>query len=64
MTEALNEEGEEYSDDRLVQAVSARAWSSPQEALEALLADVRAFSGDAVQSDDVTMVMVRYGGQT
>jgi serine phosphatase RsbU (regulator of sigma subunit)/pSer/pThr/pTyr-binding forkhead associated (FHA) protein len=64
VTEAFNAEGEEYSDERLVQAVSARPWSSPQEALEALLADVRAFAGDAVQSDDVTMVMVRYSGQS
>jgi serine phosphatase RsbU (regulator of sigma subunit) len=30
--------------------------------LDALLADVRAFCGDATQSDDVTAVLVRYNG--
>jgi serine phosphatase RsbU (regulator of sigma subunit)/pSer/pThr/pTyr-binding forkhead associated (FHA) protein len=62
VTEALDPQGEEYTDERLVAAVAAREWSSPQEALDALLADVRAFGGDATQSDDLTMVMVRYGG--
>jgi serine phosphatase RsbU (regulator of sigma subunit) len=30
--------------------------------LDALLADVRAFCGEATQSDDVTILMVRYDG--
>jgi serine phosphatase RsbU (regulator of sigma subunit) len=30
--------------------------------LNALLADVKAFCSDATQSDDVTVVMVRYNG--
>ena len=34
----------------------------PQELLDALLADVRAFCGQATPNDDVTMVIVRYDG--
>ena len=29
---------------------------------DALLADLRAFTRDAVQNDDVTLVIVKYGG--
>jgi serine phosphatase RsbU (regulator of sigma subunit) len=30
--------------------------------LDAVLADVKAFCADATQSDDVTVVMVKYNG--
>jgi serine phosphatase RsbU (regulator of sigma subunit) len=62
VTEALNPQGDEYTDERLVASVTARPWPSPQDAVDAVLADVRSFCGDATQSDDVTMMMVRYGG--
>jgi len=40
----------------------AHVGESPQEVLDALLADVKAFCADATQSDDVTVVMVKYNG--
>jgi phosphoserine phosphatase RsbU/P len=62
VSEALNEAGEEYSDDRLLAAVMANRQRTPQELLDALLADVRRFTGAATPSDDITMVVVRYDG--
>ncbi len=62
VSEALNEAGDEYSDDRLLAAVIANRRRTPQELLDALLADVRKFAGAATANDDVTMVVVRYDG--
>lgn len=62
VSEAMNEAGEEYWDDRLVAAVAATRDRSPQALLAALLADVRSFCGRATPNDDVTMVVVRYEG--
>jgi phosphoserine phosphatase RsbU/P len=62
VSEALNEAGEEYSDERLLQSVEAHRGKSPQDLLHGLLADVRQFCGPATANDDVTMVVVRYEG--
>ena len=45
-----------------MECVDRHKGKAPQEMIDALLADVRAFSGDATQSDDVTIVLVKYGG--
>src|SRR5262249_21844162 len=62
VSEALNEAGDEFTDQRLLAAINTHQTKTPQEMLDALLADVRAFCGKATQSDDVTMVVVRYDG--
>ena len=62
VSEALNDAGEEYSDERLLAAVDVQRGSSPQDLLDALLRDVRQFTAGATQNDDVTMVIVRYDG--
>jgi serine phosphatase RsbU (regulator of sigma subunit)/pSer/pThr/pTyr-binding forkhead associated (FHA) protein len=62
VSEAFNEAGEEYTDDRLLASVNAHRGHPPQKLLDALLADVRRFCGKASPSDDVTMVVVRYEG--
>ena len=62
VSEAMNEAGEEYTDDRLLASVNAHRGQPPQALLDALLADVRQFCGRATPSDDVTMVVVRYDG--
>ncbi|HEY2907338.1 MAG TPA: SpoIIE family protein phosphatase [Vicinamibacterales bacterium] len=62
VTEALNEQGEEYMDDRLLACIECHKSKPPQQILDAILADVHAFAGDATPNDDVTVVMVRYGG--
>jgi phosphoserine phosphatase RsbU/P len=62
VTEALNEAGDEFTDERLLAAVDAHRHQAPQAILDALLTDLRAFCGSATQSDDVTIVVVRYDG--
>ena len=62
VTEALNPAGDEFTDERLIASVTTRRGATPQAAVEALLADVRAFCADATQSDDVTILLVRYDG--
>ncbi len=64
VTEAMNSGSEEFGDDGLLACVKNHRSKKPQEILDALLADVRAFCGGAVQSDDITVVMVRYDGGT
>jgi len=62
VTEAMNAESEEFTDDRLIACANAHLGESPQQVLDALLADVHAFCAGEPQSDDVTAVLVRYNG--
>ena len=62
VTEALNPAGDEFTDERLIASVTSHRRATPQGAVEALLADVRTFCEDATQSDDLTILLVRYDG--
>jgi serine phosphatase RsbU (regulator of sigma subunit)/pSer/pThr/pTyr-binding forkhead associated (FHA) protein len=62
VTEARNGQHVEFGDDRLIAAVSRHQGESPQALVAAVLDDLRAFCGDAVQYDDVTMLAVNYTG--
>ena len=62
VSEALNEAGDECTDERLLASVNAHRGKSPQALLDGLLADVHGFCGEATPSDDVTLVVVRYEG--
>lgn len=62
VSEALNDAGEEFTDERLLASVDAHRHASPQQLLDGLLADVRAFCGTATANDDITIVVVRYDG--
>jgi sigma-B regulation protein RsbU (phosphoserine phosphatase) len=62
VTEAMNPDNDEYTDDRLIACANAQRGKTPQEVMDALLADVHTFCAGAMQSDDVTVVMVRYNG--
>lgn len=62
VTEALSASGEEYGDDRLVACVQANRDRPVPELLDAIFASVREFTVGAVQSDDVTALVLRYEG--
>jgi len=62
VSEAMNSQGDEFTDERLIASINKCRGKQPQEVLDALFADVRAFCGDATQSDDITAVLVRYNG--
>lgn len=63
ITEAMNPRGELYGAQRLQLALQGTAQSAtPSEVLAAVRADVRAFVGTAVPSDDLTLLCVRWNG--
>ena len=63
VTEAMNEAGEEFSDDRLHRAACANAHGKTRSRCSTRCSRTcRRSAGDALQSDDVTMMAVRYEG--
>ena len=60
VTEAMNERGELYGSARLLNVL--REQNEPAAILQAVRDDVRAFAGDAEQSDDLTLLCVRWSG--
>jgi serine phosphatase RsbU (regulator of sigma subunit) len=62
VSEALSASGEEYGEDRIVQCVRDAAALEPRQVLDALFADVREFARGAAQSDDITAMVLRFGG--
>jgi len=64
VTEAMNERGEMYGAERLARLLAAqRAEFAPAAILAALRDDVRRFVGDTEQSDDLTMLCLRWTGR-
>ena len=62
VSEALSAADEEYGESRIVEAVRRNKDLQPQQMLEALFTDVRDFAKGAAQSDDITALVLRYGG--
>lgn len=56
--EAANDKGEEFGQDRLLQAVRKRIRKAPEELFEELLAEAQEFSGSREFEDDVCLVGV------
>lgn len=63
VTEAFNAEWEEFGDARLVESVRANRDLPPVSLLARVMASIKAFVKDAAQSDDVTVLVLRYMGQ-
>ena len=59
VTEAMDADHQLFETERLQAAVAAKPHASTQEILEAVVDAVRAFTGDAPQSDDMTLVAVK-----
>jgi serine phosphatase RsbU (regulator of sigma subunit) len=53
---------DEYEEERIVKCVEKNLALDPRRLLEALFADVRDFTRGAPQSDDITAMVLRYGG--
>jgi sigma-B regulation protein RsbU (phosphoserine phosphatase) len=62
VSEALSSGGEEYGEGRILEVVQKNLSLEPQKLLEALFSDVREFARGAAQSDDITGMVLRYGG--
>jgi serine phosphatase RsbU (regulator of sigma subunit) len=61
VTEALSDNGEEFGEERLQRLVQESA-GSPQALVDRVISALRAFQNGAAQSDDVTVVVLRYDG--
>ena len=59
VTEAFNPDHEMFETERLVEVVRAHATASAQELVEAIEAAVTSFAGQAPQSDDLTLLVMR-----
>jgi len=64
LPEARNATGQFFSQQRLRQVVSAHASCSWRELHDALIRAVEEFTGDAPQSDDITVVVLELGGRS
>jgi len=62
VTEAFNTKGEEYTDDRLRNLLSAFENNDVEKVINAIVEDVKLFSHRAPQSDDITLLFLKYSG--
>jgi len=59
VTEAMNMRRDQYGEDRLVDMVRSYGHMSPEQFIARLDEDIRRFTGDYPQSDDITVVAVK-----
>jgi len=62
VTEAMNQEYKQYSDKRLLTRMNAQKQLSPTELVYSIIEDVNEFTAGAVQSDDITVMVLKYLG--
>jgi serine phosphatase RsbU (regulator of sigma subunit) len=60
VSEALSLSGEEYGEARILAVAEQQREAAPADFLQAIFADVRAFTKGAPQSDDITALVMRY----
>ena len=58
ITESFNDAGEEFGEQRLIDALRQNSEASPQVALDSIVQEVRGFSGRE-QHDDITLIIAR-----
>ena len=59
VTEAINPEEKEYGEDRLSMLLYQSSSLNCQEIVDKVKADVKAFAGEAEQSDDITLLALK-----
>ncbi|MDH3998897.1 MAG: SpoIIE family protein phosphatase, partial [Desulfuromonadales bacterium] len=62
VTEAMNETRVQFGDDRLLEALGEDTALTPETTIHKIMSHVRDHAGDAAQSDDIAMLMIRYHG--
>jgi serine phosphatase RsbU (regulator of sigma subunit) len=62
VSEALSTDGEEFGEARILETAQRNVAVQPPEMLQAIFADVRSFTRGAAQNDDITALVLRYGG--
>ena len=59
VTEAMNEEREQYGEDRLLSLIKKHGRIAPTEFIEKLSVDIKGFTGGYPQNDDITVVAIK-----
>jgi serine phosphatase RsbU (regulator of sigma subunit)/anti-sigma regulatory factor (Ser/Thr protein kinase)/transposase len=59
ITEAMNNRAEQYGNDRLINFIRENAQLTPDEFATALNNDIEAFTKNALQNDDITLVVIK-----
>ncbi len=62
VTEAMNNDNELFSEERLEKELASLTGLEIKAAIQKLVDAINAFTGGAPQSDDITMMMIRYWG--
>jgi phosphoserine phosphatase RsbU/P len=62
VTEAMNTHEKLFSEQRLERDLSALHGNGIKDVVYGIMANIRAFTGDAPQSDDITMMLIKYVG--
>jgi len=62
VTEAMNHKQEQYLDERLHQRLNNQNERSPAELVQSIIEDVKTFSAGEEQSDDITVMAIKYIG--
>jgi phosphoserine phosphatase RsbU/P len=62
ISEALNSDGEEFGEQRLIACLECNRELQPTVLLDCILDTVREFTRDAVQNDDLSVLVLRYLG--
>lgn len=60
VTEAMNHKDEMFSDQRLKSFLEQRYGATPEDIIRGAISEVKAFVGDVPQSDDITILALRY----
>jgi sigma-B regulation protein RsbU (phosphoserine phosphatase) len=62
VTEAFSSDGTEFGEDRLLSCLEAHRDLAPVALVQCILDTVHRFTAGAVQSDDVTVLVLHYAG--
>lgn len=62
VTEAMDIDGEQYSDERLIELLKGFSGMDAKQFIRGVVRSVSDFAEDAIQSDDITALAIRYRG--
>jgi sigma-B regulation protein RsbU (phosphoserine phosphatase) len=62
VTEANDEDGQFFGDERLAEAAASNRGAPPQIFIEGIIADLDSFVGKAPQHDDITCLVLDFSG--
>jgi len=62
VTDAEDPGGEQYGEERLLETLAGSERRAPDDILERVLSSVRTFAAEQPPADDVTVLVIRYGG--